>query len=52
MSTRDTNFRICYQLSVDHVIMNGGNKRVYSLPLIKTNRLKNSFTMHHAAKAT
>ena len=28
------------------------HKRVYSLSLIKTNRLKNSFIMHHAAKAT
>ena len=28
------------------------HKRVYSLPLIKTNRFKNSFVMHHVAEAT
>ena len=28
------------------------HERVYSLPLIKTKRFKNSFNMHHAAKVT
>ena len=49
MSTRDTNLLPAKSGPCNH---ERRHKIVYSLPLIKTNRFKNSFIMRHAAKAT